>query len=415
MYDLVRLVRPMTLNSGRVVERGLRRLGLTVGRRAVLEVLVEGGPSPVPEIARRLDLSRQAAQRLVNELAGPRARRVHRQPTAPALAAHQPDGGGVLGVRGGPHGRARRSSRPSRRRYPSTSCAPHRRDARPWRATSATTPFTPSLTHMERTTMDDSRQVFAATTANRRVVADVLDGLSPPQWEAATLCAGWDVHTVAAHLLQPMLVRFGRFFVTALRFRGDTDRVVDHVTRRLARHSRSDIVALLRSHAADEVSPPRVGPMGSFAETCIHLRDIARPLGLDVDVPAAHWEQLLRYLVSPSAAAALVTPTPARGSAARGDGLGLVRRRRRGHAWSPRGSGDGRHRPWRGAGRAHRSGCGDLAGAARLGRGSLSGAPATRIFASDLAALSATRRASGPPSHLRLARPARKPARDGAG
>ena len=180
--------------------------------------------------------------------------------------------------------------------------------------------------------MDDSRQVFAATTANRRVVADVLDGRSPPQWEAATLCAGWDVHTVAAHLLQPMLVGFGRFFVTALRFRGDTDRVVDHVTRRLARHSRSDIVALLRSHAADEVSPPRVGPMGPFAETCIHLRDIARPLGLDVDVPAAHWEQLLRYLVSPSAAAALVPPRRLEGlrleatDSAWSDGVGEVMR-----------------------------------------------------------------------------------------
>ena len=68
MYELVRLVRPMTLNSARVVEAGLRPFGLTVGRRAVLEVVVEGGAMPVPEIARALDVSRQAAQRLVNEL-----------------------------------------------------------------------------------------------------------------------------------------------------------------------------------------------------------------------------------------------------------------------------------------------------------------------------------------------------------
>jgi DNA-binding MarR family transcriptional regulator len=68
MYDLVRLVRPMTLNSARIVEAGLRPFGLTVGRRAVLEILIEEGAMPVPAIARAFDVSRQAAQRLVNEL-----------------------------------------------------------------------------------------------------------------------------------------------------------------------------------------------------------------------------------------------------------------------------------------------------------------------------------------------------------
>jgi uncharacterized protein (TIGR03083 family) len=163
----------------------------------------------------------------------------------------------------------------------------------------------------------DQREVFRMTTANRLLVADVLDELSAEQWRAPTLCAGWDVHTLAAHLLQPMLVGFGRFLLTSLRYRGDTDLVVDHVTRDLAeRYSRTEIVALLRAHAGDEVSPPRVGPMGPFAETCIHLRDIARPLHLEADVPREHWELLLDYLVSPGAAPALV-PT------GRLDGLSL--------------------------------------------------------------------------------------------
>jgi DNA-binding MarR family transcriptional regulator len=58
----------MTLNSARVVERLLRAHGLTVGMRAVLEVVTEGGPLTAPKIARALDVSRQATQRLVNEL-----------------------------------------------------------------------------------------------------------------------------------------------------------------------------------------------------------------------------------------------------------------------------------------------------------------------------------------------------------
>jgi uncharacterized protein (TIGR03083 family) len=152
----------------------------------------------------------------------------------------------------------------------------------------------------------DPNLVHERTRADRELVVEFLDGLTEEQWRAPTLCTGWSVHHVAAHLLQPMLVSFGRALVIAVRFRGDTDRVVDHVTRRLARHSRGEILSLLRLHAADRVSPVRVGPMGPFADTCIHLRDIARPLGADVDVPASDWELVLGYLTGPDVAPALV-------------------------------------------------------------------------------------------------------------
>ncbi|AGZ41631.1 maleylpyruvate isomerase family mycothiol-dependent enzyme [Actinoplanes friuliensis] len=150
--------------------------------------------------------------------------------------------------------------------------------------------------------------VFGLTSANRRMIADFLETLDDDQWAAPTLCEGWTVHHLAAHLVQPMLVGFGRFFLTALRYRGDTARTVDHFTRRLAARPRAELIALLREHAADRVDPPRVGPFGPFAETCIHLRDIARPLGLAADVPAEHWRLLLDHLTSPGVAPALVPP-----------------------------------------------------------------------------------------------------------
>jgi uncharacterized protein (TIGR03083 family) len=153
--------------------------------------------------------------------------------------------------------------------------------------------------------MISNTDVFRITTGNRLMIADVLERLDESQWAAPTLCPGWTVHHMAAHLVQPMLVGFGRFFVTALRYRGDTDRTVDHITRRLARKDRTELVTLLRAHAGDQLNPYRVGPMGPFADTCLHLRDIARPLGIDADVPAGHWHLLLDYLTSPQAAAAL--------------------------------------------------------------------------------------------------------------
>lgn len=140
-------------------------------------------------------------------------------------------------------------------------------------------------------------EVYEATARNRLVIVDVLDGLTAEQWRAPTLCAGWTVHHLAAHLLQPVFVGFGRFFLVALRHRGDTDAAVDHFARHLARrHGPSEIVALLREHAHDRVDPKRVGPWGPFAETCLHLRDISRPLGLSADVPTSDWAALLGYL-----------------------------------------------------------------------------------------------------------------------
>jgi uncharacterized protein (TIGR03083 family) len=129
----------------------------------------------------------------------------------------------------------------------------------------------------------DHADLYARSTRNRLEIAAVLDGLSPAQWDANTLCDGWTVRHLAAHLLQPMLVGFGRFFLTSLRYRGDTAATVDAIARSIARREPTELVDLLRRHAADQINPPRVGPMGPFAETCIHLRDIARPLALDAD------------------------------------------------------------------------------------------------------------------------------------
>ncbi|GIE36463.1 MarR family transcriptional regulator [Actinoplanes italicus] len=68
LYDVLRHVRPLVLNSARVVEAALQGDGLTVGMRAVLEMLAEQGPLTVPDIAERLDLARQGIQRHVNDL-----------------------------------------------------------------------------------------------------------------------------------------------------------------------------------------------------------------------------------------------------------------------------------------------------------------------------------------------------------
>ncbi|MDI6104885.1 MarR family winged helix-turn-helix transcriptional regulator [Actinoplanes sp. NEAU-A12] len=84
LYEVLRHVRPLVLNSARVVEASLRGDGLSVGMRAVLEILAGHGPMTVPDIADRLDLARQGIQRHVNDLIAlgcvePRSNPAHRR------------------------------------------------------------------------------------------------------------------------------------------------------------------------------------------------------------------------------------------------------------------------------------------------------------------------------------------------
>ncbi len=68
LYELIRLIRPVHRRLARAVEAYLEGAGVTVGMRAVLEVLNEGGPLSVPDIGRVLFLSRQQVQLMVNDL-----------------------------------------------------------------------------------------------------------------------------------------------------------------------------------------------------------------------------------------------------------------------------------------------------------------------------------------------------------
>lgn len=68
MCDVLRLLRPLVLNSARVVGERVRTEGWTVGMRAVVEALTEAGEATVPAIGRVMDLPRQAVQRHVDDL-----------------------------------------------------------------------------------------------------------------------------------------------------------------------------------------------------------------------------------------------------------------------------------------------------------------------------------------------------------
>ncbi len=145
----------------------------------------------------------------------------------------------------------------------------------------------------------DTDEILRIATRNRLLAADLFAALTPEQWATPSLCAGWTVREVAAHLI-PASGRFlgPRLLGAVIRYRGNLDRMVDEQARREAQRPTEELVSELRARATVRLSPPVVGPGGPMTDTCVHLRDVARPLGLDVSPPPESWRAALDFTMS---------------------------------------------------------------------------------------------------------------------
>ncbi|WP_439386065.1 maleylpyruvate isomerase family mycothiol-dependent enzyme [Amycolatopsis lexingtonensis] len=127
--------------------------------------------------------------------------------------------------------------------------------------------------------------------AERRELADVLDGLSPADWVAPTLCAGWRVPEVGAHVTMPFRFSTGRFVRELLKSAGRFNAMADRVARRdAAELSREALVASLRDNADHPWRPPGGGPEGALSHDVIHGLDVTTALGLERRVPVERLE-----------------------------------------------------------------------------------------------------------------------------
>lgn len=129
--------------------------------------------------------------------------------------------------------------------------------------------------------------------ANRRRLADFFDSLDEDQLGTRSLCEAWTVREVLGHLVMPLTGSLRSFLLQVVKERGSIDRASVAVARDLSRRPLADLTALLRAKADEMIPAPGVGPMGQFADGCIHLRDCARPLGLPDDVSLDDWRTLL--------------------------------------------------------------------------------------------------------------------------
>ena len=134
----------------------------------------------------------------------------------------------------------------------------------------------------------DEAAVRAAIAAERTELADVLDGLSPERWDEPSLCAGWRVREVVAHITMAFRYSLPQVMIGILRARGSFHRMADRAARRDAEELTSDQLAecFPRSNVNHPWKPPGGGHVGALSHDLIHGLDITVALGLDRQPPA---------------------------------------------------------------------------------------------------------------------------------
>ena len=141
-------------------------------------------------------------------------------------------------------------------------------------------------------------QIHAATVQERRRIADLIDDLDEAQLATPSLCAGWDVKTVAAHLVS--VLAEGTLRVTWLGARrGSPDRAIDELARRRAQRPAAEIAASLRDLADHRYWRPPPQAPGLLAEVLAHSGDIRIPLGLPFEPDPQPTAIALDFLTGP--------------------------------------------------------------------------------------------------------------------
>lgn len=135
----------------------------------------------------------------------------------------------------------------------------------------------------------------------RRDIADLLEGLTPEQWETPSLCGQWTVRELTAHLVVPFHVTLRQFGVAMVRSRGSFDRANRAFTATQARRPVADLVADYRAHAQSRFVPPGLPPVTPLAEVLLHGQDLRIPLGINDTRDPQRWVPVLDFLVGPKA------------------------------------------------------------------------------------------------------------------
>jgi uncharacterized protein (TIGR03083 family) len=145
--------------------------------------------------------------------------------------------------------------------------------------------------------MDDIRNMIAA---QRGDIATLLADLPGQRWDEPTLCAGWRVAEVVAHITMPFRYSGRRFMLELAKSRGNFNQMSDRRARQDARElTAAELTAALADNVDHPWQPPGGGYLGALTHDVIHGLDITVPLGIGWTVPTDRLGTILPGMTTP--------------------------------------------------------------------------------------------------------------------
>lgn len=124
---------------------------------------------------------------------------------------------------------------------------------------------------------DDDLQPLVAQQYS--ALAELLDGLEPARWDTPSLCEGWRIREVVAHLTMPARYNEEAFMAELRNDDFDFTRLSNRIATRDASLPTTDLVRDLHDEVMKNWTPPGGGYHGALNHVVIHGLDITVPLG----------------------------------------------------------------------------------------------------------------------------------------
>jgi uncharacterized protein (TIGR03083 family) len=133
----------------------------------------------------------------------------------------------------------------------------------------------------------DHEHLWQHIHAERASLAANLAGLDDDQWAHDTLCPGWTVKDVAAHVISTPQIGWRQMPAMAARNfgRGYNTMIYREVKRLGARETPESILADFERFATSTHHVPTTTSVEPLIDALLHHQDIVRPLGLRREMP----------------------------------------------------------------------------------------------------------------------------------
>ena len=124
------------------------------------------------------------------------------------------------------------------------------------------------------------------TDSERSTFADLADSFDAAQWEQPSLCDGWKVRDVVAHVADGADPKFGKMMLTAVKYGFRMNVMNEREAQKHGAEPTDELRKVLAATVGVHKAPGPIKPEDMVLETIVHEQDVRRPLGIARAYPA---------------------------------------------------------------------------------------------------------------------------------